>query len=57
LLEWSDPQGYQTSLVEQAKHENTIVHLGMETRKTFIALLLIQYYLQLEEEEQGEREG
>jgi len=51
------PQGYQTALVEWAKHKITIVHLGTGTGKTFIALLLIQYYLQWEEVEQGQREG
>ncbi len=40
-----DPRSYQRSLLERAKHENIIVHLGTGTGKTWIALLLLQHYV------------
>jgi endoribonuclease Dicer len=41
-----DPRSYQRILFERAKHENIIVHLGTGTGKTWIALLLLQHYVE-----------
>jgi hypothetical protein len=39
-----DPRSYQTALLEIAKRQNSIVHLGTGSGKTLIALLLIKEY-------------
>lgn len=46
-----DPRSYQLELFEIAKEENTIIHLGTGTGKTFIAVLLVQYYLSLSQDD------
>lgn len=45
VLSSRDARTYQLALLERCKQQNAIVHLGTGMGKTFIAIMLIQHYL------------